>query len=245
MDRQTVAEPGFSRRDDIQAGTFHYLLGLVAFKISPKAQEALKRIGQGEVITADEGDEDSLLEMAQEIFGLIHEMRHFVDAFGTLSGWSLINRRIELLQRFVGLSEVLNAAGVHWKLPLSDWAVAPDCPDVIRRFIHDAHVFNLGADLLICPFEPVTIKGHVEDNLLELDYVNGGNPKARSTMIELAWLWLRHQPDSPLSVWFRERVGILKGRIRRITIVAVARKLLIALWRYLETGMVPTGAVLN
>jgi transposase len=48
-----------------------------------------------------------------------------------------------------------------------------------------------------------------------------------------------------LSIWFRERVGTRKGRIRRITIVAVARKLLIALWRYLETGMVPTGAVLN
>jgi transposase len=72
-----------------------------------------------------------------------------------------------------------------------------------------------------------------------------GNPKARSTMIELAWLWLRHQPDSPLSIWFQERVGTRKGRIRRITIVAVARKLLIALWRYLETGVVPTGAVLN
>jgi transposase len=49
-----------------------------------------------------------------------------------------------------------------------------------------------------------------------------GNPKARSTMIELAWLWLRHQPDSQLSIWFRERVGTRKGRIRRITIVAVA-----------------------
>ena len=54
-----------------------------------------------------------------------------------------------------------------------------------------------------------------------------------------------HQPDSPLSVWFRERVGKLKGRIRRITIVAVARKLLIALWRYLETGLVPEGATLK
>ena len=64
-------------------------------------------------------------------------------------------------------------------------------------------------------------------------------------MIELAWLWLRYQPDSSLSVWFRDRVGKLKGRIRRITIVAVARKLLIALWRYLETGLVPTGAVLR
>jgi transposase len=72
-----------------------------------------------------------------------------------------------------------------------------------------------------------------------------GNPKARSVMIELAWLWLRHQPNSPLSIWFRERVGTARGRIRRITIVAVARKLLIALWRYLGTGVVPTAAVLK
>src|SRR5215468_5017602 len=72
-----------------------------------------------------------------------------------------------------------------------------------------------------------------------------GNAKARTVMIELAWLWLQHQPDSPLSVWFRDRVGKLKGRIRRITIVAVARKLLIALWRYLETGLVPEGAILK
>ena len=72
-----------------------------------------------------------------------------------------------------------------------------------------------------------------------------GNAKARTVMVELAWLWLRHQPESPLSVWFRERVGKLKGRIRRITIVAVARKLLIALWRYLETGLVPEGAAMK
>ena len=72
-----------------------------------------------------------------------------------------------------------------------------------------------------------------------------GNPKARTIMIELAWLWLRHQPNSPLSMWFRERVGTGKGRIRRIAIVAVARKLLISLWRYLETGVAPAGAVLK
>jgi transposase len=72
-----------------------------------------------------------------------------------------------------------------------------------------------------------------------------GNSKARTTMIELAWLWLRYQPDSALSIWFRERVGSMKGRIRRITIVALARKLLVALWRYLETGVVPQGAVLK
>jgi transposase len=72
-----------------------------------------------------------------------------------------------------------------------------------------------------------------------------GNPRARKLAIELAWMWLRHQPDSALSIWFRERVRDLKGRIRRITIVALARKLMVALWRYLETGVVPTGAVLR
>jgi transposase len=72
-----------------------------------------------------------------------------------------------------------------------------------------------------------------------------GNTKGRTTIIELAWLWLRHQPDSRLSVWFRERVGNRKGRIKRIAIVAMARKLIIALWRYLETGVIPEGAVLK
>ena len=72
-----------------------------------------------------------------------------------------------------------------------------------------------------------------------------GNPKARKTMIELAWLWLRYQPDSALSIWFCQRVGTTKGRIRRIMIVAMARKLAVALWRYLETGMIPQGAVLK
>jgi transposase len=68
-----------------------------------------------------------------------------------------------------------------------------------------------------------------------------GNPRARSTLIQLAWLWLRYQPDSTFSIWFRERVGGLTGRTRRIAIVAMARKLLIALWRYVETGLVPGG----
>ena len=72
-----------------------------------------------------------------------------------------------------------------------------------------------------------------------------GNSRARKAMIELAWLWRRRQPDSALSKWFRERVGEKKGRVRRIAIVAMARKLAVALWRYLETGLVPEGAVLK
>jgi len=68
-----------------------------------------------------------------------------------------------------------------------------------------------------------------------------GNPRARTTLIQLAWLWLRYQPGSALAMWFRDRVGTLQGRTRRIAIVAMARKLLIALWRYVETGVMPDG----
>ena len=69
-----------------------------------------------------------------------------------------------------------------------------------------------------------------------------GNPRARTAMIELAWLWLQHQPGSALSRWFEQRVNGAKGRLKKIMIVALARKLLVALWRYLETGLVPEGA---
>ena len=56
---------------------------------------------------------------------------------------------------------------------------------------------------------------------------------------------IRHQPDSALSQWFHDRTQGQKGRIRRVMIVALARKLAIALWRYLETGLIPEGAVVN
>jgi transposase len=72
-----------------------------------------------------------------------------------------------------------------------------------------------------------------------------GNRRARTAAMELAWRWVRWQPDSALTLWFKGRVGDAKGRIRRIAIVAVARKLMVALWRYLETGVVPDGAVLH
>jgi transposase len=72
-----------------------------------------------------------------------------------------------------------------------------------------------------------------------------GNPLLRKSMIELAWLWLRYQPDSKLARWFVDRVGVIRGRIRKITAVALARKLLVALWKYVTTGLVPEGARLK
>jgi len=70
-----------------------------------------------------------------------------------------------------------------------------------------------------------------------------GNPRLRTAMIQLAWLWLRHQPGSALSCWFHERVKLNGGRLRKTTIVALARKLLIALWKYATAGVIIEGAV--
>jgi transposase len=72
-----------------------------------------------------------------------------------------------------------------------------------------------------------------------------GNRRVRAAMVELAWMWLRWQPDSALSLWFRARVGAMGGRIRKIMIVALARKLLVALWRFVNDGIVPDGAKLK
>ncbi len=72
-----------------------------------------------------------------------------------------------------------------------------------------------------------------------------GNRRVRRVMIELAWLWLRWQPDSALSQWFNRRFAHGSKRMRRIGIVALARKLLIALWRYVEQGVIPQGALLK
>ena len=72
-----------------------------------------------------------------------------------------------------------------------------------------------------------------------------GSGHARAIMIETAWLWIKHQPKSALTRWFVERTAGHSKRVRKIMIVAVARKLAIALWRYVELGLVPQGAIIN
>ena len=72
-----------------------------------------------------------------------------------------------------------------------------------------------------------------------------GNSRLRTTLVQLAWLWLRHQPQSALSLWFKERVNRNGGRMKKSTIVALARKLLVALWKYVTAGVVIEGAVMK
>ncbi len=70
-----------------------------------------------------------------------------------------------------------------------------------------------------------------------------GNPRIRALMVDLAWLWLRYQPTSELSLWFQRRWAAGASRQRRVGVVALARRLLIDLWRYVQHGIVPEGAL--
>ena len=79
----------------------------------------------------------------------------------------------------------------------------------------------------------------------EPDISKAGNRRVRALMVELAWCWLRYQPQSELSKWFTKRFAAGGKRMRRIGIVALARRLAIALWRYLEEGQIPEGAKLK
>ena len=103
-----------------------------------------------------------------------------------------------------------------------------------RRF-HDRRAVAAFAGLTGTPFQSGGMKR-------EQGISKSGNPRVRRMVMQLAWRWLRFQADSALSRWFVERTGGAKGRIRKIMIVALARKLLVALWRYVETGVLPEGA---
>ena len=72
-----------------------------------------------------------------------------------------------------------------------------------------------------------------------------GNAWARRVLIEIAWLWRKYQPESPLSRWYAVKTREQSPRIRRTMLIALARKLAITLWRYVETGVVPQGAIMS
>jgi transposase len=83
------------------------------------------------------------------------------------------------------------------------------------------------------------------DNNREQGISKAGSRHIRAVAIEMAWCWLRYQPRSRLSRWFQQRFGHGGTRIRKIGIVALARKLLMDLWRFLEQGVIPEGAILK
>lgn len=95
----------------------------------------------------------------------------------------------------------------------------------------------------LCGLTPMPFQSGQSDR--EQGISKAGNRHMRSMAIEIAWAWLRFQPESELSKWYQRRFGRGSKRLRKIGIVALARKLLIALWRFLETGALPEGALLK
>jgi hypothetical protein len=178
MESEVMSAPFFSRTERIQFGSFHYPLGLVDFTLSATARDALQRIKQGEQISAGDGDEASLTHIAYEITSLFHEMRHFIDMFGTTAGCALFAGHVAQLKSFAAVSKALRSAGMKWKIPLSEWGGEAACPQPIRDFIRRARGFNVGTDLFLCPFKPIEVDGHREDLLVDLDYEHGGQADA-------------------------------------------------------------------
>jgi transposase len=106
------------------------------------------------------------------------------------------------------------------------------------RAFHNRREIGALAGLTSTPFQS-------GDTSHEQGISKAGNRHIRAIAIEIAWGWLRFQPNSKLTLWYQQRFAQGSSRVRRIGIVALARRLLIELWRYLETGIPPEGAVVQ
>jgi hypothetical protein len=179
VEDQAVNRTFFARADDAQVGEFHYHLGLVEFTLSEPAKAIVMQISEGrQQVSVEQRDESTLVQLAYEVTSFFHEMRHFVDTFGTMAGISLFSARLVVLKEFVALSEALNEARMRWDLPLSKWAMQDDCPQAVRDVVRRARTFDIASDIYIAPFTPVEIDGHREDLKIELDYERGGKADA-------------------------------------------------------------------
>jgi transposase len=134
-------------------------------------------------------------------------------------------------------SAALAAALVRLK-GIGQVSAVPLCREVFYRQFHNRRELAGYFGLTPSPYNSGSMR-------VDQGISKAGNPHARSLAIEVAWLWVRHQPNSLLTNWFLQRVGDAKGRIRRIAIVALARKLMVALWRYLTIGLIPEGAIMS
>jgi transposase len=194
---------------------------------NPKRRDYLQFVERQRDWKGDPLPPHALAEVAREHARLMQvrdqlEALEQASAEPTSSATAEMARRRELLQRAKGIGPVFAAQLVNEAL--------------YKDFRNQRQV---GAYFGLAP-SPWR-SGSIER---EQGISKAGNPLARETAIEMAWLWLRHQPASALARWFKERTANASKRIRRIAIVALARKLVVALWRYLTTGLVPEGAVI-
>ena len=159
--------------------------------------------------------------------------------------WQLVDRQIKDLEneraRKIRTSKDPSVAKVRWLLRLrgiganSAWLY-------VMEFFGWRRLRNRRQVAALAGLTPTPYRSG--DSEQEQGISKAGNRRLRTMAVEIAWCWLHYQPTSALSVWYRQRFATGSSRQRRIGIVALARKLLIGLWRFLETGEVPAGAEL-
>jgi transposase len=168
-------------------------------------------------------------EMKVRLVRVYERLRLVEDQISTL-----VNEQIKRLKgenaRMAQVAQLMRLPGIG---PVSSWTFVMEFFGW-RRFRNRREVAAL-AGLTPTPYDS-------GKRLREQGISKAGNRRVRTLAIEIAWAWLRYQPQSKLSRWFLERFAAGGSRMRRIGIVALARRLLIDLWRFLEYGVVPEGA---
>lgn len=156
----------------------------------------------------------------------------------------LVNRQIrtlEALERDVATWDIPAGRKVHRLAQLRGVGLDSACLLVFELFgwreFHNRKEVGAIAGMCSTPY-------NTGDSEREQGISKAGLARVRTRMVELSWLWLRNQPRSALSVWYQKRYGDGGSRARRVGTVALARKLLVQLWRYVEQGVVPPGAQL-
>jgi transposase len=160
-----------------------------------------------------------------------------------LDRWELLNRQINMLEderrRRIRRDDTPHVEKVRSLLDL--WGVGRNSAWLLVYELFAWRHFENGRQVGACAgLTPTPYQSG--DSHREQGISKAGNRRLRRMMVELARCWLRWQPTSELSRWYQRRFGVGNGRTRKIGVVALARKLLIALWKYLEKGEVPAGA---
>jgi transposase len=142
-------------------------------------------------------------------------------------------RRIRTTESDPAIAQVRQLLELQGIGPNSAWLFVMEC--FAWRQIENRRQLGALAGLTPTPYQS-------GDSEREQGISKAGNRRLRTMAIEIAWCWVRYQPHSALSQWYRQRFGHGNSRLRRLGIVAVARKLLVQLWQYLQTGALPEGA---
>jgi transposase len=197
------------------------------YRASPQREDFLERLTDQRTGDDRPLPQQLLREVVREVERLRlvqQELKQVEKEMAELREWDTrIGRMIRALMRFKGIGPVLATVLV--------------CECLYKDFANRGEVGSYSG-LVPTPWR----SGGIQQ---EQGISKAGNGRVRSNMIELVWLWLKWQPDSALSKWFRQRVGDQKGRMKKVAAVAVARKLLIALWQHVTAGVEIEGAVMS